>query len=1006
MKRTVMALMLALTAIAASAAEMSPTLPEILESANAGDQIAVIVFLDAKLPMDDVYPEARALPMGPRRDYVVQVLKERFAQMSPNVMKYLEGFSSKEVSLLRPLWIFNGIRVTATPEIIRALASDFTEIIYVEHDPVYKETLDIGWGVFETNAPQVWSQFGASGQGVIVGHKDSGVNFASCSRFDGRIWINAGEDINHDGQIDGEDQNGVDDDGNGYVDDFYGWNFDDDNNDVSDDDSHGTRTASVICSNHNSSTCDTVSMAPGAKLMILRGYNTQGAVFESSQYAIENGVNVISASLSFKERECYQTSPDIRECPNRVAHRWASEMELAAGIIHANSTGNDGAVTNPRPMSTSAPSDCPPPAMTPYHWQQGGVSSIVGVAAYHPDGSFGTYSGVGPSAWSRQDICIYPRMPWCGVPNTPGGYPTEFEDYPYYNGNHGLLKPDITAPTLVDAVSWACTCSSISGTSGATPHVGGALAVIYSAFPGITPEEAYLRLVYGALDAGDPGPDSTWGFGKLRMQSVVSQGHDTLGSTAGQVTATQGGQPLEGVRLRVEGAQEVWTDNNGNYSIFLRPGTYTGVFEKFGYQTVSRTLNIAAGQTENGDLTMGTAQTAIVNISVQRPEVNEPVHDVEVRHPLSGQIVYTDQSGVATFASMYDGAQEFVFSENMPIFETQAQTFTLNAGGNDVSTRVGYDPDDFGPTEPDQYGYRAYDNWDWYGPEYEWVELSEGLGERLPNSADSCVERTLPFNMQFYGELANFININPNGHVEIGSPCSDNWSRWPIPMDTIPNNYISVFWQDYRPELGGGVWYYYDEANGRVIIEWDDVPEWFNTGRATFQLHIYDPEVMSDGLGNSTIDIMFADYQGRLETSCGIENGDGTIGCQYCFQLFYSPGAAPIQAGRAIRFTTDELIPANDRPQPAPAEFTLMQNYPNPFNSQTTFRFNVPHESPVSLKLYDITGRLTATLFEGVQSAGLHTVSFDAAGIATGIYFAKLETQGRIADTKKILYLK
>ena len=83
-----------------------------------------------------------------------------------------------------------------------------------------------------------------------------------------------------------------------------------------------------------------------------------------------------------------------------------------------------------------------------------------------------------------------------------------------------------------------------------------------------------------------------------------------------------------------------------------------------------------------------------------------------------------------------------------------------------------------------------------------------------------------------------------------------------------------------------------------------------------------------------------------------------------------------------------------------------MQNYPNPFNSQTTFRFNVPHESPVSLKLYDITGRLTATLFEGVQSAGLHTVSFDAAGIATGIYFAKLETQGRIADTKKILYLK
>jgi hypothetical protein len=664
MKRFVFALMLVAATLTAFGAELSPTLPEILESAQPADQIACIAYLDSKVDMDDIYPEARTLPMSERRQYVVHALKARFAEMSPNVMKYLGGFSKADVTLLRPLWIFNGIRVTATPAIVRKLASDFPEVVYVVHDPVYNNTLDTGWGVFETGAPQVWSQYGTRGEGVIVGHKDSGVNFEGCSKFDGRIWFNPGEDLNGNGTLDAGEENGIDDDGNGYVDDFYGWNFDDDNNDVSDRDGHGTKTSSVICSNLTG-VCDTVSMAPEAKLLLLSGYLTQGAVFESSQYAIQMGVNVVSASLSFKQREC--NNPELRECPCHVAHRWTSEMELAAGIIHANSTGNDG-LSNPRPMSCSAPSNSPPPAMTDEHWQQGGVSSIVSVAAYNPGGTFYSSSGVGPSAWSRQDICVNPRMPWCSTPGTPGGYPVEFEDYPYYNGNHGLLKPDITAPSSASAVSLSCGCSDICCTSGATPHVGGALAVIYSAFPGITPEEAYLRLVRGALDAGDPGPDSTWGFGKLRLLSSVAQGRDTLGSVEGRVTASQGGQSLANVRVRVEGAQEVFTDVNGDYVLFLRPGTYTGVYEKFGYHRVEREIHIIAGQEEDGNLTLGTSQAATVTLTVTGPPSGAPVRDVLVRHPLSGQQAFTNASGVVTFATMYDDHQEFVIGENMPIY--------------------------------------------------------------------------------------------------------------------------------------------------------------------------------------------------------------------------------------------------------------------------------------------------------------------------------------------------
>ncbi|MBK6764830.1 MAG: S8 family serine peptidase [bacterium] len=989
------------------AAELSPLLPDVLAASKATDDVPVIVYLDHRLTMDEVYPEAKALPMDQRRAYVVEVLKERFAQMSGKVMSDLQDAEKRgEVTLLRPLWIINSIRLKAQRQVIDRLVSDYPEVIYISHDPAYENTLDNGWGVIETGTPAVWAQYGARGQGVLVGHKDSGVNFAGCAKFNGRIWFNPGEDLNGNGVLDAGETNSIDDDGNGYADDFYGWNFDDNNNDVSNAEAsyHGTRTASVICSNVGVSVDDTVAMAPEAKLLVLRSYITQGSVFESSQYAVEMGVNVISASLSFKQSECTSTSPDIRECPNRVGHRWISEMELAAGIIHSNSTGNAG-TSNVRPMSCAAPSDCPPPAMTDGHDQQGGVSSIVAVAGYNADGSFYNQSGVGPSAWSRQDICVQPRMPWCGPAGTPSAYPAEFEDYPWANGSHGLLKPDISSPTSVQSVSGTCGTSSIGGTSGATPHVGGALAVIYSAFPGITPEEVYQVLVGGALDAGDFGPDTTWGFGKLRMPPAIGNGMDDMGSVAGTVTANPGGQALDSVRITVAGAHPVWTDEDGAYQLFLMPGEYIGSFEKFGYGRVDRQINIAAGQVDEGSLTMSQVAGANLLVTVFDPNgVRTP--DVQVRHPLSGITIYTDANGEADFQEMYVGVQEFVAGDNIEMFETAYLSQTLTPEFNTLRVDLGYS-ELVGPTSPDAYGYMAYDDLDFGGPVYDWVEIADGLGTELPLTADGCVSQTLPFSMQFYGVAENEIMISANGHVEVGTPCTNNWSRWPIPLTGAPDNYIAAFFQDFRPENGGGVWYYEDTGNGRVIIQWDDVPEYWNDGRATFQLQIYNPAVNADSLGNSIIEIMFEDYTGRVEAAIGIENSDGSTGVQYEFQLHYAAGAAPVRDGRAIRFTTDDPpASAGEEPIGAPREFTLLQNYPNPFNSQTTFRFHLPQQSPVTLKLFDIMGREVATLASGSMQAGEHSVSFDAENLATGIYFARLDALSGVTATRKVLLLK
>jgi hypothetical protein len=84
----------------------------------------------------------------------------------------------------------------------------------------------------------------------------------------------------------------------------------------------------------------------------------------------------------------------------------------------------------------------------------------------------------------------------------------------------------------------------------------------------------------------------------------------------------------------------------------------------------------------------------------------------------------------------------------------------------------------------------------------------------------------------------------------------------------------------------------------------------------------------------------------------------------------------------------------------------LMQNYPNPFNPATQISFYLPLDLKVSVKIYDITGRLVKTLINNEQrSEGVHTVEFDGSSFASGIYFYRLETEG-YTDTKKMLIVK
>ncbi len=88
-----------------------------------------------------------------------------------------------------------------------------------------------------------------------------------------------------------------------------------------------------------------------------------------------------------------------------------------------------------------------------------------------------------------------------------------------------------------------------------------------------------------------------------------------------------------------------------------------------------------------------------------------------------------------------------------------------------------------------------------------------------------------------------------------------------------------------------------------------------------------------------------------------------------------------------------------------PAEYALRQNYPNPFNPSTTIRYELPKTSAVTLTVYDILGRQVSELVNERRDAGVHEVKFDASGLASGVYYYRLQA-GSFVETRKLLLIR
>lgn len=175
------------------------------------------------------------------------------------------------------------------------------------------------WNLDQINAPEVWAQ-GYTGQNVIVAVIDSGVD-QTHPDLAANIWRNAGE----------IPDNGLDDDGNGYIDDVSGWDFIDQDNTPTDRHGHGTHVAGTIAAVKNE--FGITGVAYDARIMPIRvlddeGYGTWSGIAAGIYYAVNKGANVINLSLGGSGY-----SPEIA-----AAVQYATEQ----GTVVVMASGNEG----------------------------------------------------------------------------------------------------------------------------------------------------------------------------------------------------------------------------------------------------------------------------------------------------------------------------------------------------------------------------------------------------------------------------------------------------------------------------------------------------------------------------------------------------------------------------------------------------------------------------------------------------------------------------------------
>jgi len=370
---------------------------------------------------------------------VVDLLTQKAATGQKNLVAFLNARQKQgQVTRYTPYWVFNGVAVTASQEVIEELAAR-SDVLSITADETISLAQESPAGSIPeanlavVNAPAMWDS-GLRGQGVVVANMDTGVY------------------LNHPDLVDrwrGGSNSWFDPSGQHPT----------TPTDVS---GHGTWTMGVMVGDSAGGTA--IGVAPEATWIAVKIFNDQGkattsGIHQGFQWLLDPDGNpetpdaphVVNSSWGYSSPGC------------RLEFQLDLQALRAAGILPVFSAGNTG----PNGSTSVSPANNP---------------EAFAVGAVNNSGGIYTYSARGPSS--------------CGEPET--------------------IFPEMVAPGVsIRTSDLFGLYTSATGTSLAAPHAAGALALLLDAFPDLTAEQQAAALLNTAVDLGDPGPDNTFGAGRL-----------------------------------------------------------------------------------------------------------------------------------------------------------------------------------------------------------------------------------------------------------------------------------------------------------------------------------------------------------------------------------------------------------------------------------------------------------------------------------------------------------
>jgi predicted outer membrane repeat protein len=299
-----------------------------------------------------------------------------------------------------------------------------------------------------------------------------------------------------------------------------------------------------------------------------------------------------------------------------------------------------------------------------------------------------------------------------------------------------------------------------------------------------------------------------------------------------------------------------------------------------------------------------------------------------------------------------------------------------------------------------------------------------GSGIYCYNSSPSLINVTITDNFATYGGGIYCHDSNPSLENVTITDNSATYGGGICCNESSPNLVNVVIANNSAANMGGGI--YCHDSNPSLInsILWNDSPEEIYIYSGSVTTTYSDIEGGWAGSGNIDGDPLFGgtgeDPYSLLENSPCIDAGiPDTTGLNLPpWDLIGNiriwdgdgNGSVIIDMG-AYEYGAPPYVDIDDNVIVQTPEILLHQNFPNPFNPETTIKFNLIESGDVKLKIYNIKGQKVKTLFHEVLAAGQHSVAWngkDDSGkpVSSGIYFYKLNVNGKTEALKKCLLLK